>query len=54
MEVPYCGVMDAKRHVGGISTRDLSLSRTGSYSTDEKNIGNIRNERTYLGEMLKV
>jgi len=51
---PYCGVMDAKRHVGGISARDFSLAKTGSYSKDEKNIGNIRNERTYLGEMLKV
>jgi len=51
---PYCGVMDARRHVGGISTRDLSLAKTGSYSTNEKNIGNISNERTYLGEMVKV
>ena len=51
---PYCGVMDARRHVGGISARDSSLAKTGSYSMDEENIGNIRNERTYLGEMLKV
>jgi len=51
---PYCGVMDAKRHVGGISSRDCSLAKTGFYSKDEENIGNIRNERTYLGEMFNV
>jgi len=51
---PYCGVMDAKRHVGGISSRDKSLAKTGSYSGDETNIGNVRTERTYLDEMLKV
>jgi len=39
---PYCGVMDAKRHVGGISARDPSLAETGSYSKNEKNIGNIQ------------
>jgi len=51
---PYCGVMDAKRHVGGISARDSSLAKTGLYSRDERNLGNIRNERAYLTEMLKV
>ena len=39
---PYCGVMDAKRHVGGISARDVSLAKTGVYSKDESNLGNIR------------
>ena len=39
---PYCGVMDAKRHVGGIAARDSSLAKTGSYSQDESNLGNIR------------
>ncbi len=39
---PYCGVMDAKRHVGGISARDSSLAKTGSYSENESNLGNIR------------
>jgi DNA modification methylase len=38
---PYCGVMDAKRHVGGIASRDHQLAKTGSYSKDAKNIGNI-------------
>jgi len=51
---PYYGVMDARRHVGGISARDFSLAKTGSYSKDEENIGNTRNEGTYLGEMFKV
>jgi len=51
---PYCGVMDAKRHVGGIASRDPQLAKTGFYSKDEDSIGNIRNERTYLGEMFKV
>jgi len=39
---PYCGVMDAKRHVGGIASRDTSLAKTGLYSKDEVNLGNIR------------
>jgi len=43
---PYYGVMDAKRHVGGISSRDESLARTGSYSNDETNLGNSRNYGT--------
>jgi DNA modification methylase len=43
---PYYGVMDAKRHVGGISSRDESLARTGSYSKDETNLGNSRNYGT--------
>jgi len=43
---PYYGVMDAKRHVGGISSRDESLARTGCYSKDETNLGNSRNYGT--------
>jgi tRNA G10 N-methylase Trm11 len=43
---PYYGVMDAKRHVGGISSRDESLARTCSYSKDETNLGNSRNYGT--------
>jgi DNA modification methylase len=39
---PYCGVMDSKRHVGGIASRDPQLAKTGSYSKDEGNVGNIR------------
>lgn len=39
---PYCGVMDARRHVGGIASRDPQLAKTGFYSKNEKNIGNIR------------
>jgi len=39
---PYCGVMDAKRHVGGIASRDASLAKTALYSTDESNLGNVR------------
>lgn len=39
---PYCGVMDAKRHVGGIAARDRSLAKTAMYSKDRSNLGNIR------------
>lgn len=41
---PYCGVMDAKRHTfSGISAREPSLAKTGFYSEDESNLGNVRN-----------
>ncbi len=50
---PYEGALNASKHVGGIASRDPQLAKTGLYSKDRNNIGNMIG-RTYLGEMLKV
>lgn len=50
---PYEGALNASKHVGGIAARDPQLAKTGLYSKDRNNIGNMIGQ-TYLGEMLKV
>lgn len=50
---PYEAALNASKHVGGISSRDPQLAKTGLYSKSKSNIGNMVG-RTYLGEMLKV
>lgn len=56
---PYEGIMDAKRHVGGINDRENLRDAGGNislpvhYSDSEDNIGNLKGE-TYLEAMIRV